>query len=320
MPRPEKVQAVAEIKERLESAQAVFLAEYAGLSVKQQQTLRRGLREGGAEFKVVKMSLARRAAAELKLADLDELFLGPTGIAFADGDPVPAAKALKDFASENEAFAIKGGLLGSEFLSPERISALAEIESREVLLSKIAGAMKAPMANLAGLLAAMPRNLASAMQQLVDKKVEAGGEEPPAPVAESAVAESVDANAADADASVGVEEEPAETADAAASVVEEEVTGAAAAAEDTVTEEPAEESAPEGEASADAADADAADADASVVVGEAAEAPEEAATKAGKAKAGKAKAGKAKAGKTKADGDDAKKSVDKDQADTAEEA
>nr|MDJ0499111.1 50S ribosomal protein L10 [Acidimicrobiia bacterium] len=73
MPRPEKVQAVAEIKERLEQAQAVFLAEYAGLSVKEQQTLRRGLREGGAEFKVVKMTLARRAAAELELAELDEL-------------------------------------------------------------------------------------------------------------------------------------------------------------------------------------------------------------------------------------------------------
>ena len=144
MPRPEKVQAVAEIKERLEHAQAVFLAEYAGLSVKQQQTLRRGLREGGAEFKVVKMSLARRAAAELEMADLDELFLGPTGIAFADGDHVSAAKALKEFAKENEAFAVKGGLLGSEFLTPERISELADIESREVLLSKIAGAMKTP--------------------------------------------------------------------------------------------------------------------------------------------------------------------------------
>ena len=105
MPRPEKVQAVAEIKERLEQARAVFLAEYAGLSVKEQQTLRRGLREGGAEFKVVKMTLARRAAAELELAELDELLLGPTGLAFAEGDPVTAAKALKEFASNDESFA-----------------------------------------------------------------------------------------------------------------------------------------------------------------------------------------------------------------------
>lgn len=176
MPRPEKVQAVAEIKERLERAEAVFLAEYAGLSVKQQQTLRRGLREKGAEFKVVKMTLARRAAAELELSDLDELFLGPTGIAFADGDPVDAAKALRDFARENEAFSLKGGLLGSEFLTPERVSELADIESRDVLLSKAAGLMKAPMANLAGLLAALPRNFASALLQLVEKREEAGAE------------------------------------------------------------------------------------------------------------------------------------------------
>jgi len=208
MPRPEKVQAVAEIRERLERAQAVFLAEYAGLSVKQQQVLRRGLRESGAEFKVVKMTLARRAAAELELADLDELFLGPTGIAFAEGDPVTAAKALKDFAREHEAFTIKGGLLGREFLSPERISELADIESREVLLSMIAGAMKAPMANLAGLLAALPRNLASAMQQLVEKKEEAVGGESPVADAESP------------------EEAPQETP-------EEDVTGEAVAAEDS---------------------------------------------------------------------------------------
>ncbi len=220
MPRPEKVQAVAEIKERLERAQAVFLAEYAGLSVKQQQMLRRGLREGGAEFKVVKMTLARRAAAELELTDLDELFLGPTGIAFADGDPVSAAKALKEFAKENETFAVKGGLLGTEFLSPERISELADIESREVLLSKIAGAMQAPMANLAGLLEALPRNLASAMQQLVEKKEEMG-DSAPAPAAEAEEAK----EAPEADDAEATEEAPAaeaESADAEASDEDEE--------------------------------------------------------------------------------------------------
>lgn len=283
MARPEKVQAVAEIKERLERAQAVFLAEYAGLSVKQQQTLRRGLRESGAEFQVVKMTLARRAAAELELADLDELFIGPTGLAFADGDPVTAAKALKDFAKENEVFTIKGGLLGSEFLTPERVSELADIESREVLLSKIAGAMQAPMANLAGLLAALPRNLASAMQQLVEKKEEAGGGESPA-----AEADSSDETAA-ADPEGSVEEVTGETvaadaddADADASVEEASVEGAASAPEETEdADEPAEaaaetEDAPE--ASADSAE-DEAD----------------------------------------SDGDDAK-SVDEDQAETAEEA
>ena len=254
MARPEKVQAVAEIKERLERAQAVFLAEYAGLSVKQQQTLRRGLREGGAEFQVVKMTLARRAAAELELSDLDELFIGPTGLAFADGDPVTAAKALKDFAKENEAFTIKGGLLGSEFLTPERISELADIESREVLLSKIAGAMQAPMANLAGLLAALPRNLASAIQQLVEKMEEAGGGEAPAAEADS----SDEAAAADPEGSV--EEVTGETV--AADAADEDTSVEDASVEDIASAPVETEEADEpAEAAAETADAPAVSAD-----------------------------------------------------------
>jgi len=177
MPRPEKVQAVADIKERIEGAQAVFLAEYAGLSVKEQQTLRRELRANGAEFKVVKMTLARLAAGDLKIDSLDELLLGPTGLAFADGDPVGAARVLKTFAKEHDTFVVKGGLLGMEFLSPEKIAELAEIEPREVLLAKLAGAMQAPMAKLAGVLAALPRNTASVLQQLLEQKQ---AEEPPA--------------------------------------------------------------------------------------------------------------------------------------------
>jgi large subunit ribosomal protein L10 len=178
MPRPEKVQAVADIKERMEGAQAVFLAEYAGLSVEEQQALRRDLRANGAEFKVVKMTLARRAAADLDIEDLDELLLGPTGLTFADGDPVGAAKALRDFAKGHEVFVVKGGLLGREFLTPERVAELADIEPREVLLAKIAGAFEAPMAKMAGLLAALPRNAATAMQQLLEKKQEASPELP----------------------------------------------------------------------------------------------------------------------------------------------
>lgn len=191
MPRPEKVQAVAEIKERIEGSQAVFLAEYAGLSVKDQQILRRELRANGAEFKVVKMTLARLAAAELKIDSLDELLWGPTGLAFADGDPVNAAKVLKDFAKTHDVLVIKGGLLGTDFLSPESISKLAEIEPREVLLAMLAGAMQAPMANLAGLMAALPRNTANAILQLLEKKQEAApvAEPEEAPVAEAAAEE-----------------------------------------------------------------------------------------------------------------------------------
>ena len=128
MPRPEKVQVVADIKERLEGAQAVFLAEYAGLSVQEQQTLRRELRANGAEFKVVKMTLARLAAADLDIDDLDALLLGPTGLTFADGDPVGAASVLREFAKDLVVLGFKGGLLGRDFMTPARLADLADGE------------------------------------------------------------------------------------------------------------------------------------------------------------------------------------------------
>ena len=219
MPRPEKVQAVADIKERMEGAQAVFLSEYAGLSVQEQQTLRRELRANGAEFKVVKMTLARLAAAGLDIEDLDPLLLGPTGLTFADGDPVGAAKVLRDFAKDHEVLVIKGGLLGREFLTPERIAQLADIEPREVLLAKIAGAFEAPMAKMAGLLAALPRNAATAMQQLLEKKEAESAELP--------------ATSDQPEADVDSEEEPAEEA---VVVVEETVDETAPETEATVEE------------------------------------------------------------------------------------
>lgn len=171
MPRPEKVQAVADIKERLDGAQAVFVTEYAGLSVKEQQVLRRELKANGAEMKVVKMTLARLAAADMT-DELNDLLFGPTALTFADGDPAAAAKALKAFAKDHDVMIIKGGVLGAEFLSPERVSQLADLDPREVLLARIAGAFAAPMAQMAGLLAALPRNAATVFQQLLEKKEE----------------------------------------------------------------------------------------------------------------------------------------------------
>ena len=220
MPRPDKVAAVSEIKDRLAGAQAVFLAEYAGLSVKAQQALRRSLKAQGAEFQVVKMTLARRAADELDLAELDAMLVGPTGLTFADGDAVAAAKVLKDFAAANDVFTIKGGLLGTTLLTPDRIRQLADIEPRDVLLSKLAGLFKAPTAAMAGLLAALPRGAATVLQALLDRKA---AEEPapaaepsPEPVADSSgddtgggEAEPVDA-AAETDA--GEHDEPVDAA------------------------------------------------------------------------------------------------------------
>jgi large subunit ribosomal protein L10 len=252
MPRPEKVQAVAEIKERIEGAQAVFLAEYAGLSVKDQQVLRRSLRENGAEFKVVKMTLARRAADALDIDSLDELLLGPTGLTFADGDPVGVAKVLKDFSKDHAVFQVKGGLLGSDFLTPEKIAELAEIEPREVLLAKLAGAMKAPMANMAGLLAALPRNTASVLQQLLEKKEAAApaAAATEAPVEDASVDEApvVDAGAPADDAAA--DEVPA-VDDGAEAAPEAE---AATDGEADKTESTEEDSEPTVEASDDADD------------------------------------------------------------------
>ena len=169
MARPEKVQAVEEIKSKFESSSATFLTEYRGLSVMQQQALRRGLRVAGASFKVVKMTLARRAAAELGIEISDEL-AGPTALAFAREDPVLAAKALRDFAKENEAFVLKSCLMDGHILPPEQVSKLAEIEPREVLLVKIAGAAKAPMSKMAGMLSSFTRDAASMFSQLLETK------------------------------------------------------------------------------------------------------------------------------------------------------
>ena len=170
MPRPEKVQAVADIKERLEGAEAVFLTEYRGLTVKAVQALRRSLRDSGADYKVVKMTLAQLAASDAGVEGLNEYLTGPTAIAFAMRDPVATAKALKDFSKTNEVFVLKAGLLAGNFLTPEEVSKLAEIEPRDVLLSKIAGAAKAPLVKAAGFFGSFNRNAATMFNQLLDKK------------------------------------------------------------------------------------------------------------------------------------------------------
>jgi large subunit ribosomal protein L10 len=257
MPRPEKVQAVADIRERLDGAQAVFLTEYAGLSVKEQQELRRELKANEAEMRVVKMTLARLAAEDMT-DELTELLLGPTALTFADGDPAAAAKALKAFAKDHDVLVIKGGVLGSEFLSPERISALADLPSRDVLLAMVAGAIAAPMTQMAGLLAALPRNAATAFQQLLEKKEQESPEssvDSPQPadeaeeaveeaVAEAAVEEIVEEAVAEADVEEIVEEADVEDAVEEAVVeefVEEAVSEKATEASTNASAEPEDE-------------------------------------------------------------------------------
>ncbi len=170
MPTPEKVQAVADIRERLEGAEAVFFTEYRGLTVKAVQDLRRSLRESGADYKVVKMTLAKLAAGEAGIEGLDEYLSGPTALAFAQSDPVATAKALKDFSKGNEVFVLKAGFLSGDILTPEEVSRLADIEPRDVLLAMIAGAAKAPLFNAASMFSSFSRDAASMFSQLMDKK------------------------------------------------------------------------------------------------------------------------------------------------------
>ncbi len=144
MATPDKVAAVKELADNFRGANAVVITEYRGLSVKQLAELRGKLR-GTATYSVAKNTLTLLAAKDAEVDGLNDLFVGPTAIAFVTGDPVEAAKALRDFAKAHDKLVIKGGVLEGKVLSAEDVSKLANLESREVLLAKAAGAMKASL-------------------------------------------------------------------------------------------------------------------------------------------------------------------------------
>jgi large subunit ribosomal protein L10 len=169
-PRQEKVDVVTEIRTKLESADAAFLTEYRGLSVGALAALRVTLRQSGAEYKVYKNTLARFAARDAGIDGLDELLVGPIGITFVTGDVAAAAKALRDSSKTNPLLVIKGGSLGKAVLTAKDVEALAELPSREVLLAQFAGALQAPLVKTAGLLQALPRNMAYGLKALIDQK------------------------------------------------------------------------------------------------------------------------------------------------------
>jgi large subunit ribosomal protein L10 len=148
MARPEKAAAVAELAERFRASNAAVLTEYRGLTVAQLTTLRKSI-AANATYAVVKNTLTARAAEEAGVTAFDGQLAGPSAIAFVTGDPVETAKGLRDFAKENPALVIRGGLLDGRALSADEIRQLADLESREVLLAKLAGAMKASLNNAA---------------------------------------------------------------------------------------------------------------------------------------------------------------------------
>lgn len=182
MAKPEKVSAVAEITEQFKDSTAAVITEYRGLSVTSLTQLRRALGEG-ATYSVAKNTLVKRAAAEAGVEGLDDLFVGPTAIAFIKGEPVDAAKAIKAFAKDNKALVIKGGFMDGAALSVEQVNQIADLESREILLAKLAGAMKGNLAKAAGLFNAPASQMARLAAALQEKKAAEGGAEAPADAA-----------------------------------------------------------------------------------------------------------------------------------------
>lgn len=171
--REDKAAAVAEIVERFKGSSATVLTEYRGLTVSQISALRRALGPS-AHYRVAKNTLVKIAADEAGLEGLDALFTGPTAVTFVTGDVVDAAKGLRNFAKDNPALVIKGGVFEGRTLSAEEVTKLADLESREVLLSKLAGAMKGNLSKAASLLAAPLSQAARVAQALADKKAADG--------------------------------------------------------------------------------------------------------------------------------------------------
>jgi large subunit ribosomal protein L10 len=198
MARAEKVTAVAEMTARFQMSTGAVLTEYRGLSVAQLAELRRSL-DGNATFAVVKNTLTRIAASEAGVTgELAELLTGPSAIAFVQGDVVEAAKGLRDFARVNPLLVIKGGVLDGRLMTPDEISKIADLESREVLLAKLAGAMKASMSGAAATFAALPVQMARLLAALEEKRAAA---EPAIAAASDPAAAQAQAPASDAAAS-----------------------------------------------------------------------------------------------------------------------
>lgn len=215
-----KAAVIAEIKGKLDAAEAAVLTEYRGMTVAQIAELRTALRPAGAEYKIYKNTLVRRAADEAGVGEaINGLLEGPIAVAFVTGDAAAASKALRDFAKTNQQLIIRGGLLGTRSLSVSDVEALAELPSRDQLLSQIAGLFEAPMAQTASVLSALLRDTVGLVGALIDKQ--GGAPEVPADFDAAASAPSDDSSdespddAADADAADATPEaEAAPEADA----------------------------------------------------------------------------------------------------------
>ncbi len=174
-----KAEVIEEITGKLRDADAAVLTEYRGLTVTQIAELRAALRPTGTEYKIYKNTLVRRAASDAGFGEqLEALLAGPVAVAFVKGDAASAAKALREFARATPALVVKGGVLGERSLSTGDVEALADLPSRDQLLSQIAGLFQAPLAQTAGVLEALLRDTVGLVGALIDKQ--GGAPETPA--------------------------------------------------------------------------------------------------------------------------------------------
>ena len=220
MARPDKAAAVAELVEEFRSSDGAVLTEYRGLTVKQLQDLRRALGEN-ASYAVVKNTLTKIAAEEAGVDSFRDLLQGPSAIAFIKGDAVEAAKSLRDFAKANSPLVIKGGVLDGKPLTPAEIAKIADLESREALLAKLAGVFTASLQNAVFLLNApisKAAQLAGALQAKAeqDPSILAGGAGTPSSEDTAAAPEAAVSASDDATAEATTEETPAAEAAAEA--------------------------------------------------------------------------------------------------------
>ncbi|MBX7158976.1 MAG: 50S ribosomal protein L10 [Acidimicrobiia bacterium] len=169
-PRAEKVAAVDEIAADLSAAEAVFVTEYRGLDVDSFAQLRRSLRQSGAACKVVKCTLARRAAHKAGLEFLEDELVGPIALVYAGDEVAGAAKVLADFSKDHEELVIRSGVLDGNRVAEADIRALAKLPSREVMLAEIAGLLEAPMSQFASLLAAPLQDFLALQDALIEKQ------------------------------------------------------------------------------------------------------------------------------------------------------
>jgi large subunit ribosomal protein L10 len=168
--REKKVAAVADLKDRMSRARVIILSDYRGMTVAEMTVLRRKVRESGSQVLVVKNTLARLAAREAGIEDLDPLLKGPTAIAFGYEDEVSLSKLMTQFQKDFKAFELKGGVLQGQVVPPEGVQRLADLPPKEVLLAQVTGAFQAPIYGLVSVLQGNIRKLVYALEAIREKK------------------------------------------------------------------------------------------------------------------------------------------------------